>query len=50
MLGVVQVGTRVVCGVTVCRCRVPAVAHVVSGRRVAAVGCVTDASASGESF
>jgi len=43
VLGVV-VGTRVVCGVAVCA---PAVA---SGSGVAAVGCVTDASASGESF
>jgi len=34
VLGVVQVGTRVVCGVAVCRCRVPAVAHVVSDRGV----------------
>jgi len=44
----VVVGTGVVCGVAVCRC-VPAVAHI-SGIGIAAVGCVTDASVSGESL
>ena len=44
------VGPRVVCGVAVCRCRGPAVARAVSGSRTAAVSCVTDASASGESL
>ena len=36
--------------VVVTTARVPAFAHVVSSSGVAAVGCVTDASASGESF